>query len=352
MGNTCNCFQNKSNTNANEVEVPSRNHEDQLIQQPSIIFIQNNYNSEPNSGKEQMKDFQKLIEFKTASNKINKESRSEICKDTTEFDNEISKVDLFSSKKTVKFNEGQNHFKSLFDKDSIDQELNKSVRGGNPKQQKIKDTPDINYLSINRITSDQKLGINNLQHTKSIKDIAKNLQNDKESQGTSPNLVFTFYGQSGTGKSSIVYKICNNTIDPFHIPTIKVETFTKTFKHEANNYRINLIDTIGLAYLQPNTDEILKVSDFVFYVVDLTDYKSYDNIKNVIQSHMKFNLPLSKIILGNKCDISKNKDLITTIKDFAEANNMIFFEISAKTNFNLNKLMRYCVEQFTKKEKK
>jgi small GTP-binding protein len=355
MGNTCNCYQNKSNANLNEVEVPSRYIEEQLKNQPSIIFIQNNYNSESNNCRDPQIDIHKLIDLQnTKSNTFLKESKNDWTKDNHEFNSEIIKQEFLCSKKTVKNNDGiNNQSKNVLDTSSMDQELNKSIRGGNPKQrgtkENYKDTLDSNLLCVNRITSDQKLGVNNFQHTKSIQDIARNLICDKESETSSPNLVFTFYGQSGTGKSSIVYKICNNTIDQFHIPTIKVESFTKTFKHETNNYKINLIDTIGLAYLQPNTDEILKVSDFVFYVVDLTDYKSYDNIKNVIQSHMKISLSFSKIILGNKFDLCKNKDLISKIKEFAESNSMVFFETSAKTNYNLNKLMRYCVEQYEKK---
>lgn len=249
---------------------------------------------------------------------------------------------------------------------------NKSIRGGNPKQPKSKDLLSVksnsnkeeSFLSPNRYTSvkalekldrlDKQINLgsnkNNFQHTKSIRNIAHDLETAKEFN-QEPQIILTFYGQSGCGKSSIVYKLCHNTIDPFHIPTIKVETFNKFFDHESIKYNINLVDTIGLAHLQPNTEELLRISDFIFYVVDLTEPKSFYNIKEQIENNCKL-LNQSKnngktIILGNKCDLNKNKDLINVLKAFSNDNNYIFYEVSAKSNFNLNKILRFCVEDFS-----
>lgn len=227
-----------------------------------------------------------------------------------------------------------------------------------PKKEPSKKSQDFtasndNYIN-NKYLSPQKelitLSIkknsnkNNFQHTKSIKNIAEKIEYEKQAK-TCNHIVMTLFGQSGVGKSSLVYRITDKNIDPFHIPTIKVETFVKLFKYDSEYFTINIIDTIGLSEFQPNMDEVLKVTDFILYIIDLNDPKSFESIKSLIQTQKNIK-PISKFLIGNKCDFGKNKEYKGKVAEYARQNTLEYFEISTKSNLNVNKLIRHCVNEF------
>lgn len=162
----------------------------------------------------------------------------------------------------------------------------------------------------------------------------------------------TFLGESGVGKTSLIYKVCHNQFDSYHIPTIKAEQIVYDTKHEGASYAVSIIDTCGLPEYKSELDELKLNSDFLIYTVDLTDSRSFVYIKKLIDDHSKSNGNIKddcphQIILGNKVDLTnRNKELKESVKLYAEAAKIPYFEVSAKTNFNLVKFMKHCLEAF------
>lgn len=160
----------------------------------------------------------------------------------------------------------------------------------------------------------------------------------------------TFFGESGVGKTSFIYKICYNQFDLYHIPTISTEQIVYDTKHEGASYQVNFIDTCGLPEYKSELDELTLSADFLIYVVDLTDSRSFLYVKKLLDNQSTGKVKtdcLERIILGNKIDLaSRCKGLKESVKLYAEASQIPFFEVSAKTNFNLVKFMKHCLETF------
>lgn len=163
----------------------------------------------------------------------------------------------------------------------------------------------------------------------------------------------TLLGESGVGKTSLIYKICFNKFDLYHIPTIKAEQVMYETKHEGANYQVNLIDTCGLSEYKSNIDELILNVDFLVYIVDLTNSRSFSYVKMLLEeSRLKSNGKansdcIQRIILGNKVDLAaRNKELKESVREYAHSAHIPYFDVSAKTNFNLVKLMKHCLEVF------
>jgi GTPase SAR1 family protein len=78
----------------------------------------------------------------------------------------------------------------------------------------------------------------------------------------------------------------------------------------------------------------------VFLVYDVTNQKSFDNIKMWLQNIQSRNTEIMLItLIGNKSDL-ENKRVVTTDvgKIFAKENNLDFYETSAKNNDNIDQI--------------
>lgn len=162
---------------------------------------------------------------------------------------------------------------------------------------------------------------------------------------------FIFLGESGSGKTSFIYKICYNKFDPYHIPTIKPEIILYEARHEGTSCKVNFVDTCGLSEYKSGIDEIARNDVFFVYVVDLTNSLSLNYLKKQLLDQAdclnKAASNLGQVILGNKIDLAtQSKVEKKIIREYANEIKIPYFEVSAKTSFNLVKFLSHCLNIF------
>lgn len=147
-------------------------------------------------------------------------------------------------------------------------------------------------------------------------------------------------GNTGTGKTSILYSFINERIDPMSIsPTIGVDFGTKRINMENKMIKLNIWDTAGLEKYSSITRSYFRNIAGAVIVFDLCNYTSFLNIFNwysEIKSNC-LNRDIQFILVGNKSDL-ENKIIVSDkeIQDVAYKLNIDFVRTSVVNNHNIN----------------
>ena len=163
-------------------------------------------------------------------------------------------------------------------------------------------------------------------------------------------------GESGVGKTSIFKRFAYNIFEDNVITTIGMVFSDKEIVLKNNiTIKLKLMDTSGQERYKSLSKSYFKNADGVFFVFALNNMGSFEDLKNWIKE-FKNNNSLSSVIpkylVGNKSDLSNINITETSIKQFKEEYNMDYYEISAKTNKNIDKLFQDMGETLYDKYKK
>lgn len=161
-------------------------------------------------------------------------------------------------------------------------------------------------------------------------------------------------GDSGTGKSSILNRFVDNSFTETYISTIGVDFKIKTVEYNGKKIKLQIWDTAGQERFRTITSSYYRGAQGVVIVYDVTDKKSFDNVKLWMQEIERYACSNSlKFLFGNKSDLVKNK-----IVDFDEANifaienKLIFYETSAKSGNNISEAFLKISEEINKNYEK
>jgi small GTP-binding protein len=177
------------------------------------------------------------------------------------------------------------------------------------------------------------------------KEIVKKKKNKNE-------INIVFLGDTNTGKSCFVIKFVENIFEKIYIPTLGSEIKKKIVSYNTHKYQLNFIVTSGNDYKDDYTD-FYNNADFFLVFYDITIQKSFDNVKEIIQKEILPYLYIYKdgvsniILIGNKIDIENERKVkIEDVENYCKENKFIFFEISIKTNKNINQMMNTLLKSF------
>ena len=154
-------------------------------------------------------------------------------------------------------------------------------------------------------------------------------------------------GNTGTGKTSILYNFVNGMNDCLNVtPTIGIDFGTKKIVMENNKIKLNLWDTAGLERYRSITRSYFRSIAGAVIVFDLTNRESFNKIpiwKNEIieNSHNK---DIQFILVGNKSDLY-NKIVVSDyeIEELSYRLKIDFVKTSVINNHNIN----YIFEKIT-----
>lgn len=152
------------------------------------------------------------------------------------------------------------------------------------------------------------------------------------------------------GKSNILLQFAHKKFKEDHEITIGVEFGAKNISLEDKIFRIQVWDTAGQETFRSITRAYYKNSVCAFLVYDITNRESFFNIQTWMED-CKQQSPksITMVLIGNKTDLQdKRKVLYDEGEEFAKKNGILFFETSAKKNYNIDEVFMASVEAISK----
>ena len=139
-------------------------------------------------------------------------------------------------------------------------------------------------------------------------------------------------GNAGVGKTNLINTCVGLNFDNVNNPTTTGSFVSKNIKLNDKNYIINLWDTAGQERYKSITKIFLKKSEIVFFVYDITNLKSFNDLKEWIDiSKEMIDNEFVGAIVGNKTDLYMYEQVNEEeARKFAEANGLLFKLVSAK----------------------
>ena len=167
----------------------------------------------------------------------------------------------------------------------------------------------------------------------------KNEKNENKKEDILTFRIITL-GDSGVGKTSIINRYVKDIFNDNNASTIGINVSIKEIYFNQQKINLKLIDTCGQEKYHALTKSYLKNADACFFIFALNDKESFDNIKKWMELFNENNSikDIPKMLLGNKNDLQKQiKDNL--IQEYAETNEINYFETSAKDKKNINESM-------------
>ena len=149
-------------------------------------------------------------------------------------------------------------------------------------------------------------------------------------------------GSPSVGKTSIFNKFITGEFSQNYKSTITVEYKSKYLKIDNNLYvKLTLWDTSGSEKYRALTKQYYKGAQAIILVFDLTDQKSFDDLKKIwlndINNYSDKNIQI--LIVGNKMDlIEERKVTDSQVINFCREKGYKYIEASAKEGTNILKI--------------
>jgi len=148
-------------------------------------------------------------------------------------------------------------------------------------------------------------------------------------------------GNASVGKTSLLHRYVDDTFSDHFIPTIGIDFRIKTIQLGGKTIKLQVWDTAGPERFRTITSSYYRGADGILLCYDLTVESSFEHCEcwlRDIHKYAKENVIL--MLLGNKCDKcegtgASRKVLFEEGRTFAEANQMLFLETSARSGANV-----------------
>ena len=152
-------------------------------------------------------------------------------------------------------------------------------------------------------------------------------------------------GNSNVGKTSILLQYIDNFFPDSHLSTIGVEFKAKIIEYK--NFKVNLQiwDTSGQERFHSITNNFFRNADCIFFVYDITNYKSFEGAKTWIKESKEVGNFFQKMLIGNKSDLVEQREVPEEeLNNYCKENKLISLEVSAKEKKNLNEAFNKMIE--------
>ncbi|XP_061139645.1 ras-related protein Rab-8B-like [Syngnathus typhle] len=144
-------------------------------------------------------------------------------------------------------------------------------------------------------------------------------------------------GDSGVGKTCLLFRFSEDSFNTTFISTIGIDFKIRTIELDGKRVKLQIWDTAGQERFRTITTAYYKGAMGIMLVYDISNEKSFENIKNWIRNIEEHaSSDVEKMVLGNKCDMSDRRQVS---KDRGEKlaidYGVKFLETSAKTSLNV-----------------
>eukprot|EP01099_Mayorella_cantabrigiensis_P000864 TRINITY_DN1367_c0_g1_i1.p1 TRINITY_DN1367_c0_g1~~TRINITY_DN1367_c0_g1_i1.p1 ORF type:complete len:234 (-),score=64.75 TRINITY_DN1367_c0_g1_i1:264-908(-) len=145
-------------------------------------------------------------------------------------------------------------------------------------------------------------------------------------------------GDSGVGKSCLLLRFSDDSFTPSFITTIGIDFKIRTIELDGKRIKLQIWDTAGQERFRTITTAYYRGAMGILLVYDVTDEKSFQNIRNWIRNiEQHATESVNKMLIGNKCDMIDKKVIESERGEaLAQEYGIKFLETSAKNNINVD----------------
>ncbi|XP_044010087.1 ras-related protein Rab-8B-like [Aphidius gifuensis] len=144
-------------------------------------------------------------------------------------------------------------------------------------------------------------------------------------------------GDSGVGKTCILSSFSQNGYQESNLSTIGIDFKVRVIEIDEKKIKLQVWDTAGQERFKSITTAYYRGAHGIILVYDVTDEKSFENIKEwmrLIKTHASEDV--EKILLGTKCDLENQRKVTTERgKQLAVECGMKFLETSPRMDINI-----------------
>ncbi|EMR09835.1 hypothetical protein PNEG_02016 [Pneumocystis murina B123] len=159
-----------------------------------------------------------------------------------------------------------------------------------------------------------------------------------------------FFGQICVGKSCLLLRFSDDFFTPSFITTIGIDFKIRTIELDGKRIKLQIWDTAGQERFRTITAAYYRGAMGILLVYDVTDEKSFQNIRLWISNVEQYaSEGVNKILIGNKCDWEERR-VVSEEQGQALAHEygIPFLEASAKSNINVDDAF-FCLARGIKK---
>ncbi|ORZ36370.1 ras family-domain-containing protein [Catenaria anguillulae PL171] len=144
-------------------------------------------------------------------------------------------------------------------------------------------------------------------------------------------------GDSGVGKSCLLLRFTDDSFTPSFITTIGIDFKIRTIELDGKRIKLQIWDTAGQERFRTITTAYYRGAMGILLIYDVTDERSFNNIRNWIRNiEQHASAGVNKILVGNKCDVADKKVISKEQgQELADEFGIKFIETSAKSNIGV-----------------
>jgi Ras-related protein Rab-11A len=166
------------------------------------------------------------------------------------------------------------------------------------------------------------------------------------------NIKLVLVGDSGVGKSTFLKRKVDDVFHSSFLSTIGVDFNTQYFFRQNYKIRTSIWDTAG----QEKFSSLIEVyyrnltAALIFY--DTTNKGSFENINKWLKRVKQNNEYLPVYIIGTKTDLNDEREIFVSDLEQYKSDNILIFECSSKTNYNIKEIFETVIDNIFNKIKK
>ena len=164
-----------------------------------------------------------------------------------------------------------------------------------------------------------------------------------------PKYKLIFLGDQSVGKSCILNRFLNDSFTEDYQATIGLDFQSKNVNIENQDIHLLLYDTAGQEKFRSLIPMYTRDSNIILLVYDIACKESFDHLPDWLKDLNNVNKDeVIFALVGNKKDLENREVEFEEAKKFADDNNFIFMEVSAKTGEGFSDLFyKKIFEQIT-----
>ena len=171
------------------------------------------------------------------------------------------------------------------------------------------------------------------------------MSNQNDTNHVDLKLKLLIIGDSNVGKTSMLLNYTDNYFPESHLATIGVEYKVKEIKTDKYNIALQIWDTAGQERFRSITKSFFRNTNGILFVYDITNRKSFQSVKDWIKDSEMHDSGFDKILVGNKIDLEKKREVQTEeLKEYGLKKKIDTIETSAKERINIDEAFKKIVD--------